>query len=431
MPRDADENPPDSDGREAVRIYRETGIDSVTTRPFAGGIVTVVSTACPGKTTPNEDSAGLVDCGTRAGVLLVADGVGGHRGGEFASENVVRIVAEHLDELRASHGTSASPVPRGMIRAAILDGLDQANQKLLESGLGCATTLAAVEINGREIRPFHVGDSEILVVGQRGKVKLQTVSHSPVGFAIEAGLLDETEAIHHEDRHVVSNVVGTVDMRVEMGTPVTLAANDTLLIASDGLFDNLRQDEIIEAIRKGPLDEAVRRLATLARERMEDADEGVPSKPDDLTIIAFRSPLPRRKRRRKKRPEQPAVQPQHESKPRGNAPPESVPPAAVSTTASVTVATPTAEASGAAEETGAVDEGEAATIPDAPAQSDSPAGPAPADEQSGVDESPPERDRTAETSTETSTDTAASSDESKQVPPPAHTSWWPFRTSRK
>lgn len=425
MPRDADENPPDPDEPAAVRIYRETGTDSVTTDPFAGGIVTVVSTACPGKTTPNEDSAGLVNCGPRSGVLLVADGVGGHRGGEFASENVVRIVAEHLDELRATTGQSSTPVPRGMIRAAILDGLDQANQTLLDSGLGCATTLAAVEINGREIRPFHVGDSEILVVGQRGKVKLQTVSHSPVGFAIEAGLLDESEAIHHEDRHIVSNVVGTADMRVEMGTALKLAANDTLLIASDGLFDNLRLDEIVEFIRKGPLDEAVRRLIALARERMDAAADDVPSKPDDLTIIAFRSPLPRRRRRRKKRPESPASQTPRQAEPAAVATAPASPIAATLGTA--TSADESDGANDAIDEESVVESTPSDAIPASPAESESPERPATTDEQSGVDLSPPEPDRSAGTS-------APSEDASETpavVPPPAHASWWPFRMSRK
>lgn len=312
-----------------------------------------------------------------------------------------------------------------MIRAAILDGLDQANQTLLDSGLGCATTLAAVEINGREIRPFHVGDSEILVVGQRGKVKLQTVSHSPVGFAIEAGLLDESEAIHHEDRHIVSNVVGTADMRVEMGTALKLAANDTLLIASDGLFDNLRLDEIVEFIRKGPLDEAVRRLIALARERMDAAADDVPSKPDDLTIIAFRSPLPRRRRRRKKRPESPASQTPRQAEPAAVATAPASPIAATLGTA--TSADESDGANDAIDEDSVLESTPSDAIPASPAESESPERPATTDEQSGVDLSPPEPDRSAGTS-------APSEDASETpavVPPPAHVSWWPFRMSRK
>jgi serine/threonine protein phosphatase PrpC len=128
----------------------------------------------------------------------------------------------------------------------------------------------------------------ILAVGQRGRVKLQTVSHSPVGYAYEAGLLDETEAMHHEDRHLVSNVIGSPDMRIEIGPPVCLAPRDTLLLASDGLLDNLYNDEIVERARKGPLKGVVHSLAGACRERMTHPQQGAPSKPDDLTLVVFR-----------------------------------------------------------------------------------------------------------------------------------------------
>ena len=120
------------------------------------------------------------------------------------------------------------------LRAAILDGLERANQRVLELGIGAATTLAVAEIAGTTLRPYHVGDSSILVVGQRGKMKLQTMLHSPTGYAVEAGLLDEADALHHEERHLISNMVGAVDMRIEVGSAIRLALRDTVLLATDG-----------------------------------------------------------------------------------------------------------------------------------------------------------------------------------------------------
>jgi serine/threonine protein phosphatase PrpC len=128
----------------------------------------------------------------------------------------------------------------------------------------------------------------ILVVGQRGRVKLQTTSHSPVGFAVEAGVLDEREAMHHEDRHLVSNVVGSPEMKIEIGPRLRLAMHDTVLLASDGLFDNLHIEEIVDRVRKGPLEVAARRLAQDSWERMTCPRSGQPCKPDDLTFILFR-----------------------------------------------------------------------------------------------------------------------------------------------
>jgi len=148
--------------------------------------------------------------------------------------------------------------------------------------------MAIAEIQGRTVRPYHVGDSMILVVGQRGKTKLQTISHSPVGYAVEAGLLDETEAMHHDQRHLVSNLIGTPDMRIEVGSTIELGRYDTLLLASDGLFDNLHTEEIVERIRKGPLKRVMRTLVEDCRRRMQQPEEGQPSKPDDLTFVVFR-----------------------------------------------------------------------------------------------------------------------------------------------
>ena len=194
---------------------------------------------------------------------------------------------------------SGVALPTGMLRAAVLDGIERANDTIQALGIGAATTIAAAEITGREVRPYHVGDSMILLVGQRGKVKFQSVSHSPVAQAVEAGLLDEHEAMHHEDRHLVSNVVGSPSMRIEIGPQLKMAERDTLLLASDGLFDNLHLSEIIEIVRKGPLRECVRGLAAAATQRMHSESTKIPSKPDDLSIVAFRR-RPKRRRRTKK-----------------------------------------------------------------------------------------------------------------------------------
>ena len=86
-------------------------------------------------------------------------------------------------------------------------------------------------------------------------------------------------------------VVGSAEMHVEVGPWVDVAPRDTLLVASDGLSDNLTNEEIVERIRKGPIDTALDQLTGVARERMLGADRDQPSKPDDLSLILFRKPL--------------------------------------------------------------------------------------------------------------------------------------------
>lgn len=227
----------------------------------------------------NEDCAGLIPYDKNSGVLIIADGLGGLPGGSTASKIALSCMQKTIGI--AAHDQTP-------LREAILDGFEQANREILAHGSGAATTLAVVEIQQNTIRPYHVGDSMILLTGQRGKRKLQSVAHSPVGYAVESGMLDADEAVHHEERHLVSNVVGATDMRIEIGLAVKIAKRDTLILASDGLFDNLYLDEIVELIRKGDLRQSAGQLLSLTHQRMNQKQAELPSHPDDLTFIVFR-----------------------------------------------------------------------------------------------------------------------------------------------
>lgn len=245
---------------------------------FAGGQVACASRRHPGHQSANEDAAALVRCGS-GGVLLVADGAGGARGGELASSTAARELVAALRR---------APADAPSLREAILDGLESANRKVAALGIGAATTIALAELHPGTVRPYHVGDSGLLLAGQKGKLKLRSIAHSPVGYALESGFLGEEEALLHADRHLVSNMLGTADMHVEIGSTLELAARDTLLVASDGLFDNLTLDEIVDTLRRGSLAESAEALLGLAGERMRGARDGQPSKPDDLTLCVFR-----------------------------------------------------------------------------------------------------------------------------------------------
>ncbi len=244
---------------------------------LAGGRAAVFSCGKPGGEEANEDALAVLELGGARGVLAVADGAGGHPNGARAAAVTLEALADSID------GDTNDD-----LRGSLLDGIESANRRVQDLGGGAASTLAVLEIEGRTVRPYHVGDSEILVVGQRGRVRLSIVPHSPTGYAVESGLLEPAEAIAHEDRHLVSNLVGTADMRIEIGSVLDLQPRDTVLIASDGLFDNLRVDEIVNAIRSGPLERAAHDLLRDARRRMQSATTGEPSKPDDLTFVLYR-----------------------------------------------------------------------------------------------------------------------------------------------
>lgn len=263
----------------APQFFLQHDSDAPETHQLGGTEVVVYSRRSPIKETVNEDAAAIIPVGNQSFVLVVADGVGGYRGGEEASNLTLQLLAETI---------ASDCQDPAQLRASILDGIERANSAILVQNSKACTTLAAIEFNAGEIRPYHVGDSMILVCGQRGRMHYQTVSHSPVGFAVESGMLSEDDALHHDERNLVSNVVGDERMRIELGPTLKLARRDTVLIASDGLFDNLRVEEIVSAICSGSLSKSVEQLATLARDRMSGPTSDVPSKPDDLTICALR-----------------------------------------------------------------------------------------------------------------------------------------------
>lgn len=260
-------------------LYTQTDLEHPEKIDVVTGTSVVYTHRSPDKETVNEDCAALIPYNNDAGVLIIADGLGGQPGGDTASKTAINCLQKSIE----AAATANQP-----LREAILDGFENADKKIMSQSAGAATTLAVVELQGDSVRPYHVGDSMILLTGQRGRRKLQSVAHSPVGYAVEAGMLDVDDAVHHEERHFVSNVVGASDMRIEIGAAVKMARHDTLILASDGLFDNLYIDEIVDIIRTGDLVQAANELLEHARERMVKPETDLPCHPDDLTFILFR-----------------------------------------------------------------------------------------------------------------------------------------------
>lgn len=244
---------------------------------FGVGTVAVFSRRSPDKSELNEDSAAVISVDENTRVLIVADGVGGQPAGAQASAMAVDIISNTIID---------NKTPEKKIRDLILTGIEEANRKIIAAGNGSATTLAVAEIHNLLVRTYHVGDSIILITGQRGKLKMETISHSPTGYAVQSGVLSEEEAIDHDERHLVSNVVGTEGMHISLSVQVEMDVRDTLLLATDGLSDNVHRDEIVEMIRKNPLPVCTDRLSTYTMKRMTENIS--PSKPDDLTFILYR-----------------------------------------------------------------------------------------------------------------------------------------------
>jgi protein phosphatase len=245
--------------------------------PVAGGLACVHTERRPGRETANEDAAVVIPGAGGCCVLAVADGLGGLPAGDAASRMVLQQLAD-----------SSSGQAGDVQREAVLTALEQAGEAILATGQGGATTVAVAAIDGATLRTSIVGDSMVVVCGQRGKIKYRSLAHSPVGYAEASGMLDESEAMFHAERHLVSNVIGMHGMHVEVGPLLKLAARDTVILGSDGLFDNLYVSEVVELVRCGSLADAGVRLLEACRRRMHDISGEGPHKPDDLTFILYR-----------------------------------------------------------------------------------------------------------------------------------------------
>ncbi len=230
----------------------------------------------PFKDTCNEDALGIfpVDNGF---VFAVADGAGGHPKGEEAAQ----IVLSHLETSLKYDSTSNIG-----LRSLIVDAIENANKELLSKGNGSRTTVTVCEVVGNKARGYQVGDSTLLICGQKGKLKYRSTSHSPVGYGVEAGLIDEKEALAHPDLHYMSNLLGETEMKIEIGPEVELNANDSIFLASDGLFDNFSPEEIVTVIRKGSMQEISETLMDWIENKIYKNEN---AKIDDISFILFKN----------------------------------------------------------------------------------------------------------------------------------------------
>lgn len=227
----------------------------------------------------NQDSLGVIELPDKSLVFAIADGAGAHRGGAEASRIAIDTLVQHLEN-------STDDIPW---KAVIMDSIDQANLRIKDLGVGAATTFIVGHMNESGVRVFQIGDSGALIFGQRGKLKFQTLAHSPTGYAVEAGMIDEETALKHEDRNIISNFLGSPEMHMQIEHRVPFAAKDTLIMASDGLFDNLRTEEVIDLARKGSTIDVLEKMVHMTKERMyTDEQSADPSKADDLSIVLFR-----------------------------------------------------------------------------------------------------------------------------------------------
>lgn len=181
--------------------------------------------------------------------MIVADGMGGHAGGELASRmaisGLVKIVLAMPDWIFRMDESVADDVARRSRRRfrdlnALL--LEHARQEPGVRGMG--TTLTAARSMGRHLQVVHVGDSRAYLL-REGRLHRLTRDHTYVQMLVDSGQLSEEDAATFGARHLLVNALGGFDEDVEVDVnQLKLASGDRLLLCSDGLTDLVDDDAI-------------------------------------------------------------------------------------------------------------------------------------------------------------------------------------------
>lgn len=228
----------------------------------------------------NEDSF-LVD--RELGLFVVADGMGGHAGGDLASrlavDSIERLVAARSG--REEQTESPAPGAQSPLLLALRSALKSASGTIFQAAqddpalTGMGTTVTALHLANGRAHLAHVGDSRAYRYRDGGIAQL-TEDHSWIHEQVKAGLLTEDEARESRFRHIITRSVG-----FEREVAVDVAAHpllpgDCFVLCSDGLSNYLEGPEIARILRDTYYQQAPRLLIDLACERGGD---------DNVTVV--------------------------------------------------------------------------------------------------------------------------------------------------
>jgi len=208
-------------------------------------------------------------------LAVVADGMGGYEGGQEAS----RLAVETLLEVYRDFGGDDP-------QAALVEALQAAHEQIRQYSFahpelrGMGTTCTAAAIVQDALYYVHVGDTRLYLI-RDGHITRVTRDHSYVGRLVESGMISQEEAETHPQRNILTAALGTnPDLIMDSpGRPEPLRPEDVLLICSDGLWGQVRDSEILDAVENKSAEQAGRKLIELARER---------GGPDNITVEILR-----------------------------------------------------------------------------------------------------------------------------------------------
>lgn len=208
-------------------------------------------------------------------LAIVADGMGGHEGGQEAS----RIAVETVKKIYAD-GAGESP------RDRLVAAFHTAHQNILLYGdkhpllQGLGTTCTAVALVGNDLYIAHIGDSRLYLLRDATLQRL-TQDHSYVGRLLDHGIIGAAEAAVHPHRNILLKALGVgAEIEPEIPErPVHLQNDDVLLLCTDGLWSMVTEDEMLSAVAKRTLSQACQALVNKAKEH---------GGPDNITLQLVR-----------------------------------------------------------------------------------------------------------------------------------------------
>ena len=211
----------------------------------------------------NQDYVFIADLpvGKLPNLYLVADGMGGHNAGGFASRYAVETIVEQINRSQEEGAFS-------LLYEAIEEANFQVRRKALEdeSMSGMGTTLVAATIEGDRLQVANVGDSRLYLVGDTIR---QIITDNSLGEEmVRMGGLNREQARNHPDKNIITRAIGAGEEIKPDFFEVRLSKNDRIFMCTDGVSNMLTDEEIFRILQEpGGEEEQVRRIVQAANEQ--------------------------------------------------------------------------------------------------------------------------------------------------------------------
>jgi len=220
---------------------------------------------------------------TTLGLYIVADGMGGHKHGEEASELAVRAISSQIVRKVITLLLSPKPgVPSESIQEIMQEGAQEAHRVIVKNAPGGGTTITSLLILDKQMTLSHVGDSRAYTIAPDGEIHALTRDHSLVMRMIELGQITTQEAAVHPQRNVLYRALGQGELFApDIGT-YPLPESGHILLCSDGLWGVVSEESIARLVNSAPNPQVACQLL------IDAANEG--GGPDNISAILIRIP---------------------------------------------------------------------------------------------------------------------------------------------